>query len=75
MIRKARCQCERSLRADRNGPITVRCAVERDMQEGAIYCGQIVCQIGELKSAKEVISNIIEDAMSLVKELGVASET
>jgi enoyl-[acyl-carrier protein] reductase II len=49
-----------------------RAATEGDVEEGTVYCGQIAGLIGELKSAKEVISEIIEGAETLVKELGVA---
>jgi enoyl-[acyl-carrier protein] reductase II len=46
-----------------------RAAVDGDVEEGTIYCGQIAGLIGELKSAKEVIRDIIEGAEVLIKEL------
>lgn len=50
-----------------------RAAVEGDVEEGTIYCGQIAGLIGELKSAGEVITGIIEGAEALAKELWEAS--
>lgn len=44
-----------------------------DVEEGTIYCGQIAGIIDELKSAKEVISGILEDAKALIKRLGEIS--
>ncbi len=46
-----------------------RATVDGDVEEGTIYCGQIAGLIAELKSAKEVITEIIEGAESLCKEL------
>ncbi|MBL7174493.1 MAG: DUF561 domain-containing protein [Desulfobacteraceae bacterium] len=46
-----------------------RATVDGDVEEGTIYCGQIAGLIAELKSAKEVITEIIEGAESLFKEL------
>jgi enoyl-[acyl-carrier protein] reductase II len=46
-----------------------RATVDGDVEEGTIYCGQIAGLIDELKSAKEVITEIIEGAESLCKEL------
>jgi hypothetical protein len=40
-----------------------------DVEEGTVYCGQIAGLIDELKSAKEVITGIIEGAQVLVREL------
>ncbi len=40
------------------------------MEEGTVYCGQIAGLINELKSAREVIEEIIQGAEALVKELG-----
>lgn len=50
-----------------------RATEEGDVEEGTIYCGQIAGLIGELKSAKEVITGIIEGAEALVNELGAVS--
>jgi enoyl-[acyl-carrier protein] reductase II len=44
--------------------------MEGDVEEGTIYCGQIAGLINELKSAEEVVSEIIEGAEVRVKELG-----
>lgn len=46
-----------------------RATMEGDIEEGTIYCGQIAGLISELKSAKEVITEIIEGARVLLKEL------
>jgi len=46
-----------------------RATVDGDVEEGTIYCGQIAGLIAELKSAKEVITEIIEGAGSLCNEL------
>lgn len=46
-----------------------RATVDGDVEEGTIYCGQIAGLIAELKSAQEVITEIIEGAESLCKEL------
>jgi len=43
--------------------------VSLDVEEGTIYCGQIAGLINGLKSAEEVIREIIEGAGVLVKEL------
>ena len=51
-----------------------RAATEGDVEEGTVYCGQIAGLINELKSAKEVITEIIEGAEVLVKELGKIME-
>jgi enoyl-[acyl-carrier protein] reductase II len=48
-----------------------RLAAEKgDMEEGTLYCGQIAGLINELKSASQVIGEIIEGAQALVKRLG-----
>ncbi len=47
-----------------------RAATEGDVEEGTIYCGQIAGLINELKSAREVVEEIIQGAEALVKELG-----
>lgn len=49
-------------------------AKEGDVQEGTIYCGQIAGLLSELKSAKDVIKEIMEGAEALVKELRGALE-
>ena len=46
-----------------------RATMEGEIEEGTIYCGQIAGLISELKSAKEVITEIIEGARVLLKEL------
>ena len=46
-----------------------RAAVEGDVEEGTVYCGQIAGLITEMKSAKEVIPEIIEGAQVLVNHL------
>lgn len=52
-----------------------RATLDGEVEEGTIYCGQIAGMIGELKSAREVIAEIIEGAGALVKELGKVSIT
>jgi len=52
-----------------------RATVDGDVEEGTIYCGQIAGLIAELKSAKEVITEIIEGAESLCKELEKISKS
>jgi len=47
-----------------------RATQEGDVEEGTIYCGQIAGLINELKSVDEIIKSIIQEAESLVKELG-----
>jgi enoyl-[acyl-carrier protein] reductase II len=47
-----------------------RAATEGEVEEGTIYCGQIAGLISELKSAREVVEEIIKGAETLVKELG-----
>jgi enoyl-[acyl-carrier protein] reductase II len=52
-----------------------RRAVERgDVQEGTIYCGQIAGLFGELKSAKEVITEIIDGAKTQLEKLKSISQ-
>jgi enoyl-[acyl-carrier protein] reductase II len=51
-----------------------RASIEGDVEEGTIYCGQIAGLIGELKSAREVISQVIEGANKLLIELGQVSK-
>jgi len=46
-----------------------RAAERGDVQEGTVYCGQIAGLIDELKSAKEVIAEIISGAKTLVEGL------
>jgi enoyl-[acyl-carrier protein] reductase II len=46
-----------------------RAAQEGDVEEGTIYCGQIAGLIAEVKSAKEVVREIIEGAQALVNHL------
>jgi enoyl-[acyl-carrier protein] reductase II len=46
-----------------------RAAELGDVQEGTVYCGQIAGLIDELKSAKEVIAEIISGAKTLVEGL------
>jgi enoyl-[acyl-carrier protein] reductase II len=50
-----------------------RAALQGDVEEGTVYCGQIAGLIDELKTAKEVITGIIEGAQVLVRELREAS--
>lgn len=53
------------------GPGRSRLATTQgEVEEGTIYCGQIAGLISELKSAAEVIEEIIKGAEALVKELG-----
>jgi enoyl-[acyl-carrier protein] reductase II len=52
---------------------SMRAALQGDVEEGTVYCGQIAGLIGQLKSAKEVITEIIEGAQTLARELGEAS--
>jgi len=47
-----------------------RATMNGDVEEGTIYCGQIAGLLTELKSAEEVINEIIEGAGVLIKELG-----
>jgi enoyl-[acyl-carrier protein] reductase II len=47
-----------------------RAAEKGDVEEGSLYCGQIAGLINELKSASQVIGEIIEGAQALVKRLG-----
>lgn len=46
-----------------------RAAQDGEVEEGTIYCGQIAGMIGQLKTAREVITEIIEGAGTLVREL------
>jgi len=46
-----------------------RATLEGDVEEGTIYCGQIAGMIGELKSAREVIVEIIEGAKAILGNL------
>ncbi len=50
-----------------------RASKEGDVKEGTVYCGQIAGLIGELKSSREVIKEIIEGAEVLLKGLEKAS--
>jgi enoyl-[acyl-carrier protein] reductase II len=50
-----------------------RATIQGDVEEGTIYCGQIAGLFSELKSAKDVITEIVEQAKSLVKELEATS--
>jgi len=47
-----------------------KAAVDGDIQEGTVYCGQIGGMIHDIKTAKEVIDDIITGAKKLVGELG-----
>ncbi len=47
-----------------------RAAVEGDVEEGTVYCGQIAGLISELKSAGDVIEEILEGAKALIALLG-----
>jgi enoyl-[acyl-carrier protein] reductase II len=46
-----------------------RASVDGDVEEGTIYCGQIAGLIKDLKSVKEVITEIIEGAEILLNSL------
>jgi enoyl-[acyl-carrier protein] reductase II len=48
-------------------------ALQGDVEEGTVYCGQIAGVIGELKSAKAVITEMVEGAQVLLRELREAS--
>ncbi len=50
-----------------------RASNEGDVEEGTVYCGQIAGLIGEIKTAGEVIKEIIEGAEVLIKNLEKAS--
>lgn len=53
------------------GPGRSRLAsTQGEVEEGTIYCGQIAGLISELKSARDVVEEIIKGAEALVKELG-----
>ena len=53
------------------GPGRSRMAtIEGDIEEGSVYCGQIAGAIADLKTAKQVISMIIEDSKTLLQQLG-----
>lgn len=41
-----------------------------DVEEGTVYCGQIAGIIDELKSAKDVVSDILKEAKALTERLG-----
>ena len=47
-----------------------RATTEGEVEEGTIYCGQIAGLITELKSAREVVEEIVKGAEVLVKRLG-----
>jgi len=50
-----------------------RAAVDGEVEEGTVYCGQIAGVIGELKHAGDVIREIMEGAKEVVNQLrGVA---
>lgn len=46
-----------------------RATQDGDVDEGTIYCGQIAGMIGELKSAREVIAEMIEGAGAWIRKL------
>jgi len=46
-----------------------RASIEGDVEEGTVYCGQIAGLIHEIKSAKEVIQEIMEGAEALFRGL------
>jgi enoyl-[acyl-carrier protein] reductase II len=46
-----------------------RAAEQGDVQEGTIYCGQIAGLFDELKSAKDVVAEIIDGAKPLAEKL------
>jgi enoyl-[acyl-carrier protein] reductase II len=46
-----------------------RATTEGEVEEGTIYCGQIAGLVSELKSAKEVVEEIVRGAEPLVKHL------
>ncbi len=49
-------------------------AVDGDVEEGTVYCGQIGGLITELMHAGDVVRQTIEGAEKLVKELGVTAQ-
>jgi enoyl-[acyl-carrier protein] reductase II len=51
-----------------------RATREGDVEEGTIYCGQIAGLITELKSVKQVITEIIEGAEKLINNLQALSK-
>lgn len=47
----------------------VAACVEGDVEEGSVYCGQVGGAVKELKSAKQVIDDIIAEAEEVVKSI------
>jgi len=41
--------------------------VEGDCREGSLYCGQIGGAIAELKSAKQVIDEMVSEAKAVIE--------
>jgi enoyl-[acyl-carrier protein] reductase II len=51
-----------------------RAAVEGDVEEGTIYCGQIAGLVGDLRSVRDVIQEILSGAERLIRHLGESVE-
>jgi len=52
-----------------------RASEDGDVEQGTVYCGQIAAIVHELKSAREVMAEIIKEAGETVKRLGRISES
>ena len=50
-----------------------RAAVDGDVEEGTIYCGQIAGLFGELKSVREVVDELLTGARERIRALAEAA--
>ena len=46
---------------------SAKACIEGDCEEGSLYCGQIGGAVGELKSARQVVDDMIAQAASIVE--------
>lgn len=49
---------------------SAKACVEGDCEEGSLYCGQIGGLVREIKSAKDVILDMMMDAEKIIKDMG-----
>lgn len=49
---------------------SAKACLEGDCEEGSLYCGQIGGHIKEIKSAKQVIDDLIAEASAIVESIG-----
>ncbi len=48
---------------------SIKACIEGDCEEGSMYCGQIGGHIKDLKSAKQVVEDVMTEAKSAITSL------